>query len=284
MLPYIKTTFEKSEHKVYKRSNLVEILLDLKSRQLIPSSRNLPAFIIFLTKKTKLKIVTLSFPHRKETRYIWGNISEYELALSLRPGSYLSHQTAAHINGLTEKYPKNIYVNQEQPLKRTSPGDLTQDRIDVAFKNQPRISKMKAEYDNQTIWLISGMYTGQYGVVDVKGEKNEILRATNPERTLIDLSVRPAYAGGVYEVLNAYKLAKEKISIKYLSEMLRNLKYIYPYHQIVGFYLDMAGYSESDMFLEPEMKFDFYLAHHMSKTSYSKKWRLYYPKDFDKIS
>ena len=38
------------------------------------------------------------------------------------------------------------------------------------------------------------------------------VRVTDLERTLIDIAVRPEYAGGVYEVLNVYRLAKGKVS------------------------------------------------------------------------
>ena len=113
--------------------------------------------------------------------------------------------------------------------------------------------------------------------------QNANLRVTNIERTLIDVTVRPSYAGGAYQVLDAYKKAEDQISINQLSAMLKKLNYIYPYDQAIGFYLEKSGvYEESQIELlrNFEFKIDFYLTHDMKETEYSKKWRLYYPKGF----
>jgi hypothetical protein len=62
--------------------------------------------------------------------------------------------------------------------------------------------------------------------------------------------------------------------------MLKLLKFIYPYHQAVGFYLDRAGYKPSllDLLRSIPMEFDFYLEHHMQKKEYIKTWRLHIPR------
>ncbi len=96
------------------------------------------------------------------------------------------------------------------------------------------------------------------------------LRFTNLERTLIDATVRPVYAGGVFEVRKAYELAKEKVSVNRLAALLQKLDYIYPYHQAIGFYLERAGYKVGlvSLLRRFPMEFDFYLAHDMGQTEY----------------
>ena len=49
--------------------------------------------------------------------------------------------------------------------------------------------------------------TNALGVIEIQGSEDETLKVTGIERTLIDIAVRPVYAGGVFEVLKAYKLA-----------------------------------------------------------------------------
>jgi predicted transcriptional regulator of viral defense system len=127
------------------------------------------------------------------------------------------------------------------------------------------------------------MPTGQLGVIDTPGPDGRNIRVTDVERTLIDIAVRPFYSGGVFEVLKAYRLAKDKVSVNKLASFLKKMDYVYPYHQAIGFYLERSGaYKDSQINLlrKFEIRFDFYLTYQMNEMSYSKDWRLYYPKDF----
>jgi len=127
------------------------------------------------------------------------------------------------------------------------------------------------------------MGTGNLGVVEANGPDGEKIRVTDVERTLIDITVRPGYSGGVFEVLKAFRNAKGKVSINRLQAMLKRLDYVYPYHQAVGFYLVRAGvYDDSAIRLLRKfgMKYDFYLTYDMKDPQYSKEWRLFFPKGF----
>jgi len=186
-------------------------------------------------------------------------------------------------HGLTEQIPKTIYMNWEQTPKPRPKQKLEQKRMDWAFKRKTRLSQNTAEYQNIKIHLLNGMFTNNLGVTDGIGPNGEKIRLTDVERTLIDITVRPEYAGGVFEVLKAYRLAHNKVSINRLVATLKKINYIYPYHQAIGFYLETAGVykqSQLDLLAQLEMKYDFYLIHQMKESDYSKKWRLYFPKGF----
>ena len=125
------------------------------------------------------------------------------------------------------------------------------------------------------------MHTGGLGIIRSEGPEGEKLRVTNVERTLIDITVRPFYAGGVFEVLKAFKLAKDQVSINKLAATLKKIGYVYPYHQAIGFYLERSGvYKESsiDIFRRMDKNYDFYLTYQIRDKEYSKDWRLFYPK------
>jgi len=214
-------------------------------------------------------------------RYIWGDASIFEIVASLKPNSYFTHYTSIYLHELTEQIPKTIYLNFEQPPIPRVNRNLSQQRIKSAFMRPWRASKNISSYKDYKICLLNGMFTGKLGVIETASPSGEKIYVTNVERTLIDIAVRPVYSGGVFEVLKAYRLAHQKVSINKLSAMLKKLNYIYPYHQAIGFYLEKAKvYKDTQINLlqKFDMKYDFYLTHQMKDVSYSKKWRLYFPK------
>jgi len=220
-------------------------------------------------------------PTRKSfPRYIWDEATPYEVALSLRKGSYLSHASAVFLHGLTQQIPRTIYVNKEQTPKPASPGSLTQAGIDRAFRNTPRTSNYVFLYANTRIVLLSGKNTGDLEVSEIPGSDGKPLRATKLERTLIDIAVRPAYAGGVFDVLAAFRSAVTRgVSIPVLTATLRRLEYVYPFHQAIGFYLRNAGAPDKSLtkLRDLGLDFNFYLTNRMPEPHYDPEWRIYFP-------
>lgn len=274
--------FEESEQRVFWPSDLASLLSDNRAYWRVAQGTNTRSFVSFLLTKTNLREVRLKSKNYADiVRYAWGQVSTFELALSLKRGAYLSHGTAASLHGLTEQIPKTIYVNHEQSEKLRS-GSLTQQSIDRAFAAKQRRSRYIFEYNDLHFILLSGKNTGRLGVTPVLGPGGESLEGTNLERTLIDITVRPAYAGGVYQVLQAYKAARNRASVNVLVSMLKRLDYLYPYHQAIGFYMQRADYEPSRYLRLRKLglNFDFYLAHDLRERGYDAEWRLFYPKGF----
>jgi hypothetical protein len=240
--------------------------------------------IDFLVKNTELREVALAPINHKnvrpEKRYVWGNVSPFRLALSLKPQAYLTHATAMFLHGLSDQIPQRIYVNKEQSLKRTR-GGLTQESIDRAFSSKQRESTFLFRIEDSVAVLLWGKNTGRLEVGPFP-HGNENLEVTRIERTLIDVAVRPTYAGGVYQVLEAYRRAATRISVGTLIATLRKIGYVYPYHQTIGYYMELAGYPQSqyERLREFGLSFNFYLTYGLKEADYNEKWRLFVPKGF----
>jgi hypothetical protein len=287
--PHILKTLDAAKKNVYSLKELAQLLAAHREGWRLATRTTAGEFIAFLERKG-LKTLQVEFLHpgiRSVTRYVWKDASPYEIGQSLKERAYLSHGTAIFLNALSDQLPKTIYVNQEQSEKHSEPpAELAQQNIDRAFASKQRQTQAIGKYDDEWQFvIINGKQTGQAGVVPINF-RGATLRVTNIERTLIDVVVRPAYAGGVFHVLNAYRGSSDRVSVATLIAMLKTLKYVYPYHQAIGFYMQHAGYDakQYDRLKKSGLKNDFYLAHDMREKLYSKEWRLFYPKGFENSS
>lgn len=274
--------FESSTQNIYIQRDIEAILAKNRSQWRLADGIHLRQFLQFLTSSIPLHPVRIRSEFNPSViRYVWQTASPYRVALSLRPRSYLSHGTAVFLHALTDQIPKTIYVNHEQGPK--PPGSTpSQERLDAAFSRPQRMSKSIYRLDDHQIVLINGKHTSRLEVGAISTEKTDAVDVTKLERTLIDIAVRPAYAGGIYQVLEAYRTAKDQVSTAVLIATLKKLDYIYPYHQAIGFLMQRAGYNQEEIarLRALGLQFDFYLMHGMRKTEYDPDWRLFYPQGF----
>lgn len=242
----------------------------------------LPQFVERMVENTPLREVRLEFPYRPVLRYVWGEVTTFELVQSINKDGYFSHYTAIALHGLTLQIPKTIYFNIEQSV-RPGGGMLEQERIDRVFKGKCRTSSNIAMYGERSICLLNGGNTDRLGVEQRDAPEGLAqIWVTNLERTLIDATIRPIYSGGVHEVLGAFRAAKDRVSVNKLTATLKKLGYTYPYHQAIGFYMERAGYRESQLSLLQKLPilFNFYLDYGLKDVDFDSRWRIYFPKNF----
>ncbi|STO36789.1 Uncharacterised protein [[Flavobacterium] thermophilum] len=285
--PLITEHLKSLNQNIFSVSEMQRILFENRTKWTLPKITTFDEFISFLKDKSVIKEIEVETPQRTIIRYIFGEASPFEIAVSLRKNSYLSHYSALFLHQLTQNVPKNIYTNLEQRPKyiEEEKNDMLQEDIDLAFSRPMRQTNQIARFtlDNKEykVYLLNGKYQNKLGVKKmVSFELSRPLEVTNIERTLIDVVVRPLYAGGVEEVLEAFKVAKGKFSVNRLLSYLKKMDYKYPYHQLIGFYLEKAGYEERILSLlnKFEIKYDFYLTYQIHDKDYSDRWRVYYPR------
>ena len=156
---------------------------------------------------------------------------------------------------------------------------IEQQNIDGAFKNLPRITRNVPRYNGYRLCILNGMSTGELGAIDLQIPAIGMVRVTGIERTLIDIAVRPFYSGGVACVLNAYRRARGEVSIEKLVTILKEINYMYPYHQAIGFYLEKAGYERNSLRVLKDLglNYDFYLANQITSADFLQEWRIFFP-------
>jgi predicted transcriptional regulator of viral defense system len=272
---------------VYTRKELSSVLQKNRSFWRLAQRTTIFEFIKFLRDKGELTHFQFKSDAYPEVvnRYVWGKVSNLKLATSIRRNSYITHGTAIFLHGLTDLVPKTVYINYEQSPK-PSGGHLSQRGIDLAFSRKQRTSNLSFNMAETRVVVINGKNTNRLEVSPLTDPEGDLVDCTSLERTLIDIVVRPAYAGGIRQVVEAYRDAEAVVSVNRMKAILKKLDYVYPYHQSIGFIMDFAKYPKrkSQMFLESGAEFDFYLTHNMKEPSYSEKWRLFFPREFDTAS
>lgn len=285
-LPQIEKYFAHLKENAFTTNDLATIFGDHRLQWKIAAYRNSKDFIKFLKERDVLQIKRLKHQLTGSIKTILSkkDSTYYDIGLAIKKEGYLSNYTAMVLHELTLQIPKTVYVSymKNETIAYHNPDDviLTQNSIDSAFSKPQRLTSdvYKSETDGYRLYFVQKNYAPKdIGVVSSKN-----LRFTDLERTILDITVRPAYSGGVFQVLDAYIAAKQKVDPEKLLNYLNGLNYIYPYHQLVGFYLDKAGYSKPilDLFFEKISDYNFYLTYNISNKKFNEKWKIFYPKGF----
>lgn len=278
----IEAYFNQMQVKSFSEKTLQDIFNSKKQEWQIPANKNASHFFTFLQKKGVLFMTSFNDEKNKtKIIYSWKTQDDFTIMAGLKNNSYYSFYTALFIHQLTLQIPKTYYLNYEHSSDMNlllGKPSLTQSSIDKAFSGSQRKSSNSYSYNDRKIIITNGKKTEKLGVIKQENTQ-QYFEYTDLQRTLIDVAIRPVYAGGVFEVLEGYKKAKDILNTKKTAEYLEKMDYIYPYHQVIGFYLERAGYGEKDLKLfDKEKEFNFYLTYDIRNKAYSERWKLYYPK------
>ncbi len=281
----IAAYFDNLPRKVFTHAEIVGVLFQQQREWRLPASTTVDRFVRFLLESTQMRMVSVvpaeSSSFRTITLYVWASASPFAVAAALKPKAYLSHGAAVFLHGLTDQIPQTICVSREKSEQYFKEEALKQAAIDAAFRKPERRSNALFSYEDSQFILLQGKSTGRLEVGSIEWNQ-ERLPVTKLERTLIDITVRPAYAGGVYQVLEAYRRAQPEVSAATIQATLKKLNYAYPYHQAIGFYMQRAGYApqQYERLRSLGLDYDFYLAHDLRDLAYDPEWHLHYPKGF----
>lgn len=282
----IVSFFDERRPRAYRIADIRSILGREREAWVLPARVRASQLMALLQDEGALREVTLRpevTEYRDITRYVWGACTPLEIASTLKESGYLTHGTAVFLHGLTDQVPRTIYINYEQTPKPPPSSPLTQASINRAFKGKQRSSRYTFQLEGNRYTILSGKHTAGYGVEEMQGPSGEALRVAGLERTLVDIVVRPAYAGGLYQVFEAYRAARERdVSVARVLATLRALDYRYPYHQSIGFLMERAGFDAKKLerLRKLDTEFDFYLGYGIEEPEFDSSWRVFYPQGF----
>lgn len=283
----IRSFFERSRAKAYTSHDIQAIFESNRNQWRIAGYRNYKHFITYLKDQKILVLDNQIQEVSKSKKQILRkkNATPFHVGLTVKKEGYLSHYSAMQIHELTLQIPKTVYVSEDhyQSTGENKQTNLEQAAVDKAFSKPQRVAHetYRSEFDGFRYFYLQRKHKSiNTGVVQIRD-----LKVTDLERTLIDIAVRPVYSGGSFQVVEAFKNAKENLDVKRINQYLNELDYIYPYHQLLGFYLDLVGMSEGalDIFLKQKSHINFYQTYNLTNKRYNQKWGIYYPKGLEGV-
>ena len=273
----------------FSRISMIETLKDLQAENIVSNRLSYTKFIEQLESEM-ITSVLIELPKGDVTRrYVLSDspkLNPIEIALSLNPGSHVSHGSALNLHFFQETSSENIYITKEQSVKPDYSSPLNQERIDYAFSRKMRSTNQIATFSYKQkeyrVYLLNGKNSKNAGVkfIDTNLFSKGVVMATSLERTLIDCIVRPSYAGGYETIIKALNEAKKKniyIDQKKIIELLKKINLKYPYQNPLGYYLKKTGHPYDEIKNEVNRDVTFYLDYEIKDKNKNEEFSLYVP-------
>jgi predicted transcriptional regulator of viral defense system len=277
----IELYFDNNEKIIYGVKDLISIFNSNNRKWNLSYATTFQKFVDFLIEKSHLEEINLG----SKILYGWkidkyGEDIIYEIAINLKPRSYISHYSAMFLNNMTEQIPKTIYVTYDRETKLINYNKkLEQSKIDLAFSKKKEAKDVSYTFKGYRFVLINSPSSEKIGVKSIMLPTGLIIPVTNIERTLIDIIVRPELSGGIHEIIKAYK-SIDTVQIAKLKTYLKKKDYVYPFEQSIGFCLEYAGIDSEKVdlfFYGCALEYNFYLDRGLEHPKFSNRWKLYYP-------
>ena len=224
------------------------------------------------------KSITLFCSHQLD------KLNSYAIAQAMFPKGYFCNLSSIYYHSLTNQVPKTIYICYEKmPGKRKNVNTINNNKLRHAFIKPHRYTKYVYTINDYEVIVVERAIVPNSGII--KSHPPGTLlpntsRVTCIERAMIDAVVGPQYNGGIVSVYTYFRNARSMLDIERLIRIYKQLDYVYPYSQSIGFLLDRAGMPKhaSVIYKKFPPEYNFFVDHN-AKTSwiYDEKWKLYYP-------
>lgn len=291
-LSEIAAYFRAEERMAFNRKELEELLETKRQEWRFRHNYSVSAFIDSLAEANILKKRELQFLRHKYQVYAKkGKVDIFELVGKASDKGYFSHLSAIYLHDLCVQIPNSIYISIMQPrVREERSAMLNQADIDNSFAKEARLTNAFTKLMlSKKQWTIYQLFSTKYhddvnadSVESFNYDEDTVLRRSTLERTLIDACIRPEYSGGIEILREAFQNAQPCLSANKLASILRSMKTVYPYHQALGFWMELCGnYSNAQLSILKRMpqEYDFYLIRGLKKEDlkYNESWRIYYP-------
>jgi predicted transcriptional regulator of viral defense system len=272
----LRTFFKKEQEALFMKSKIfydfIELIQELKLLEYILLEVYNEKKLFYINKKfNKLPDITKTF---------------HCLAI-LYPKGYVSYKTA--IDYYNKDKPLEIYYCIEQKVNYNideNKRKLKQIDIDNAFLKEYRKTNKHFKIFNHTVYIQHSKYSNRIGINEYDYMDCKV-HVSSLERLLVDIIVRPELSGGMKKVLRIYASLSSKyrniINIQKISQILKELDFIYPYFQSIGYLLEKNNCNVLPLEELSVKKYNFFLTKgkiNEKELFFNEKWQVFIPKEY----
>jgi predicted transcriptional regulator of viral defense system len=210
-------------------------------------------------------------------RFLLDDASPYELILSFVSPSHISHTSALDLRGILPQ--NNCYYCTNSFTKKHSANiePISQEQLNLSFSKPARKTNNRTVIKDDTLVLFQAKNI-EVGIQDIE-HNGRLLKASSITRAFIEIVMKPEYFGGEKGVLKICSEVKDDIDVYEIVEYFKEAKFVYPYIQLVAYYLDkVKALSDQDKQLLKDSKKDLniYTEREMEKFSFNQEWGVYH--------
>jgi hypothetical protein len=256
------------------RNQLYNFVKNLKSDNLISQVEKFTNVYHFLI-ELGLKKYILSINGKVIERYsIFDDIKPYQFAISIKPKSFFSMTTALFMQGYI-KANNFIFVSHELLPKNIKHEEVTQISIDDAYRKPYRVTHNYGQFQNDNIIVLYPKNTQQSGVIPFNG-----YRMSSINRCLVEMIVNVQYFKTSLHIIEIFTPLKKSLYPDMILSIIEKFNFIYPYYQLVGYFLEQIGFTKNDLsaFKQKVSNFKFYTDKQQNSYEYDSYWQIYFIK------
>lgn len=243
----------------------------------------------------KLPLKWQKQPHKTELFSPYPDPSQYELIGAFGESAYTCYFSALYCNELSRQVPETFYLAIPRKAKnRKSVSDYKDLDFEVVrdvFMKKPTELAVSFRFKDAQYVFVERDSIHSIGVMKkeiIQNGRRIAFAVTDIEGTLIDCAIAPHRSGGINSVIEAFRLAGERLDIGKLYYYYSSQRFIYPYWQRIGYLLEKAGLTRLankwEQLFSVE-KQDFFLTHeYRSSWALDEHWKLYHPHILDSIT
>lgn len=218
---------------------------------------------------------TVTFRDIQKIRYTLNKeFNIYDFAYSLENKSFFPMFTSLNIQGLSNYRNNFVFISRERKERNNFISrSLTQDAIDKAFTRNPRRTKAYDVINGYNLVLLESNNTEGIGIINYNG-----YRVSSINRAFIEIISNIHYFISPNNVINEFKIIKNKLDIDEILKIIEKFDFVYPYYQLAGYYLEEIGFTKNELFKFYSKKSDliFYTIKNKKKYEFNEYWNIKY--------